>query len=644
MSYWQFRPLNPNDNSGISTVDDNFANEERSSVEILVRETLQNPLDARSNDELVEVRYNLVSVKRDSSPFLESLFSSECLDHFGAGRLLQQEKLPDSIEFLIVEDFGTTGLEGSYTDSSVDGQAENWNAFWFREGEGAKPTRSNGGAGQGKITLYAASAIRSVVALTHRLSDGKQLLFGCCRFKQNYKLPEQSQRWAKEARWGATKKPQELAVPIENEELIAAIKQELGLERGSRPGTSFIVPMPVGITLQDLKKAVVNEFFFPIRRGRLKVTVGEVVLDETSIAAAAASEPVTSGRYTSDYRKFLEGAICTHIDAASTAQAKASWIQDTKLSEKNFDAAQLVVLKTAFEKSELVSVDFPVKIRKKGVALSSGQFRVVLRQHLDGDHSQELFIRQDLSIDGEKRLKGSRRTQPVLALTFIDDVNLSAFLTSAEEPTHRTWNAKRPKVVSLYDGTGPLLTAVRNAALRLVELLTPAGMRDSTALSLYFGDPQSEKPQLRSGTVGVDNQDRGTALPPTVPSISPKLPPPLKPIELLELPDGFVIKAVPSAMATKKLPLRCVVRVAYATTLGDAFKQWDAADFWLNDEKEFLTVTNGITELVKSGNEICFQMDQTDSVFKIHGFDSNRKVEVQINYYESEYAEDIENN
>lgn len=207
MTHWQFRSLDPNDNSGTSTVEDNFANEERTSVEILVRETLQNPLDARHSDEVVEVHYNLVSVNRHKSIFAQELFSEESRKHLMAGNLIPAGGLPEVVQFLVVEDFGTSGLEGCYTDSSVDGASENWNAFWFREGEGAKPTKSNGGAGQGKITLYTTSEIRTVLALTHRVSDGAELLLGCCRFRQNYKMPGNPLRWAKEGRWGSTNEP-----------------------------------------------------------------------------------------------------------------------------------------------------------------------------------------------------------------------------------------------------------------------------------------------------------------------------------------------------------------------------------------------------------------------------------------------------
>ncbi len=638
MAFWQFRPLNPNDNSGISTVEDNFANEDRSNVEILVRETLQNPLDARTGNELVEVRYDLVTLRRGSSFFLDTLFSDACLNHFVAGGLMSTDELPEVVDFLIVEDFGTSGLEGSYDDSGADGESQNWNAFWFREGEGAKPTRSNGGAGQGKITLYAASKIRSVLALTHRISDNQQMVFGCCRFRKNYKLDGSNERWAKEARWSSTNNPNDLAMPILEAKIIDAMKEELGLARSNRAGTSFIVPMPLGIALKDLKRAALNEFFFPIKRGRLKVIVGDSIIDKNSVASLAA-ELGDAGRYPLEYRQFLEQAITHHIEKKPTAEAKLKWTKNSSIAADAFDENELDILKRNFERGEIISVDFPIKIRKKNSEVKSGKFRVVLSEYPDGEQSQELFIRQDLGIDGEKRLKGARRIQPVLSLTFIDDIELSSFLVAAEEPTHRTWNAKRPKVISLYDGTATLMNSVRNAAVRLVEFLTPSGVRNSTALSLYFSDPQSLNVKQR-GAHGAE-KDSPNAEKKDIEEI-PRVKP--KPFIFQTLKDGFLIKTVPSVMAIKRLPLYCEISTAYATTLGDPFKQWDAAEYWLNNDKEFTIEEVGISSLVRDGNIVRFNFIDENSSFKISGFDPNRKVEVQINYRETADAEDFENN
>ena len=637
MTYWQFEELSPNDNSVTSTVEDNFANEERTSVEILVRETLQNPLDARHQDEVVEVRYNLISVNRRTSAFAQSLFSDHCCKHLLAGKLTASESLPETIDFLVIEDFGTSGLEGSFTDSSVDGSSENWNAFWFREGQGAKPTKSNGGAGQGKITLYTTSAIRTVLALTRRVSDGAELLLGCCRFRQNYKLPESTARWSKEGRWSSTGTPGKLAIPIQDVVFLEKLKKELQLKRGIQPGTTFIVPMPREITLVAIQNAVVNEFYFPIRRGRLKVEVGDVVIDSESISKVA-TELGNAGRHASDFRTFMEQAIKSHIDCVPMATAKRSWVLETNLTDISFEPTELKALKTAFENSELVNVEFPVRITKKdSTETLSGAFRVILKQHLDGDQSHELFIRQDLGIDGERRLKGSRRIQPCLALTFIQESNLSSLLAAAEEPTHRTWNSKRPKVVGQYKDPDKVLNSVRNAALRLVEFLTPPGKRDDTALSIYFADPTAP-PTKRKGGAGI-KPDSPISEPDLV--VPPIPPPRAKPIDFVPLSDGFRIKSNPPEMILKTLPLLCEIDVAYATTFGDPFTQWDAAEFWLNDEKAFPIDCAGITDLVRAGNQISFNMTHPVAEIKVTGFDTNRRLEVRVNYRESKNAADI---
>lgn len=637
MTYWQFEELSPNDNSGTSTVEDNFANEERTGVEILVRETLQNPLDARHQDDIVEVRYNLISVNRRTSAFAQSLFSDHCCKHLLAGKLTEAEGLPDTIDFLVIEDFGTSGLEGSFTDSSVDGSSENWNAFWFREGQGAKPTKSNGGAGQGKITLYTTSAIRTVLALTRRVSDGAELLLGCCRFRQNYKLPESTARWSKEGRWSSTETPGELAIPIQNPVFLEKLKVELQLKRGTRTGTTFIVPMPREISLVAIQNAVVNEFYFPIRRGRLKVEVGDVLIDSGSISKVA-TELGNAGRHALDFRTFMEQAIKSHIDCVPMATAKRSWVRETKLTDINFEPPELKALKAAFENSELVNIEFPVQITKKdSTETLSGAFRVILKQHLDGDQSHELFIRQDLGIDGERRLKGSRRIQPCLALTFIQESNLSSLLAAAEEPTHRTWNSKRPKVVGQYKDPDKVLNAVRNAALRLVEFLTPPGKRDDTALSIYFADPTAP-PTKRKGGAGI-KPDSPISEPDLV---MPPIPPPrAKPIDFVPLSDGFRIKSNPPEMILKTLPLLCEIDLAYATTFGDPFTQWDAAEFWLDDEKAFPIDCAGVTDLVRDGNQISFNMTHPVAEIKVTGFDTNRQLEVRVNYRESKNAADI---
>ncbi|MCH5511830.1 hypothetical protein ABNM12_06630 [Pseudomonas syringae] len=637
MAHWQFRPLNPNETSGSSISDDNFADEERTNVEILVRETLQNPLDARSTDDVVRVEYKLVTVDVSNSKFAQSIFSDDWIKHFRAGDLIVSGEQPTTMKFLVIEDFGTTGLEGCFTDSSSEGSAENWNAFWFREGEGAKTTKSNGGAGQGKITLYLASQLRSVFALTNRKSDGVELLFGCCRFKRNYKLPGDNSRWAKEARWGAISDPNQLATPITQASMLMAMKAELGLSRGAEAGTTFLIPLPLGdITEETLRNAVVNEFFFAINRGRLEVKVGGVALNASSIANVA-DEMGQSCRLVKSYRDFL--ALTAQRSAeAVTATAKESWNREAKLTDGFFENSELVSLKKKFGDSDLVSVDFTIAVKKKNSKEASpAKFRVFLQQDESAEQSQELFVRQDLGIDGEKRLKAARTISPVMALTFIQDSNLSDLLVAAEEPTHRNWNARRPKVVTQYNAPGDVLNAVRNAALRLVQLISPEGKKDEAALAVYFADPGSEAAKRLGGGGGVSDTPKGG---PKFPEEIPKPKP--KPVVLKILNDGFELHANKSEGFI--FPIDCKITLAYATSVGDAFKLWDAADFWIGDELLYPRKNSAVSNLITALNTMSFRLDDETSWLSVSGFDSKRQLEIRVKYQEVLDGADNEDN
>ncbi len=637
MAHWQFRPLNPNETSGASISDDNFADEERSSVEILVRETLQNPLDARSTDDVVRVEYKLIEVDLATSEFARSIFSDNWVKHFRAGGLIESDQRPTRMKFLIIEDFGTTGLEGCYTDSSREGSTENWNAFWFREGEGAKATRSNGGAGQGKITLYLASKLRSVFALTKRKSDNGELLFGCCRFRRNYKLEGDTRRWAREARWGSTSDPNDLAEPILRDPMLDGMKKELGISRGNEAGTTFMVPMPNDdITESSLRNAVVNEFFFAINRGRLMVKVGATTLDKNSLATVA-DDMGKDCRLSKSYREFL-AVTAENTETPATATAKEFWTKETKLASAAFEEVELMALKQRFEKSELVSVDFPIPVKKKHPKeTSAAKFRVFLQQDENAEQSHELFVRQDLGIDGEKRLKAARTIAPVMALTFIQDPKLSDLLVAAEEPTHRNWNAKRPKVVSLYSSPNDTLNAVRNAALRLVQLISPEGKRDETALAVYFADPNSDPSKRQGGSGAAPNANKGD--PPSTEEI-PKPKP--KPISVKLLDDGFVIRAKPADGFA--FPIDCEVTLAYATAVGDAFKLWDAADFWIGDEKAYPREESDVSELATDLNVVKFRLNSESAWLSISGFDRNRQLEIRTRYQEVPDGADNEDN
>jgi hypothetical protein len=625
MLYWQFRTLNPNDNSGASTAEDNFAQEERTNVDILVRESIQNPLDARAGDALVDIRFRWLALET-SRTFAKHLFAPNWRTHLlYAG--VQAPGMGEKIPFLAIEDYGTTGLCGTYTDSAKEGRAENWNAFWFREGEGVKPTKANGGAGQGKLTLYLASTVRTLAALTYRISDRKWLLAGGCRFGRNYSVD--GERFAREARWGNTGDASCLSEPSQNEELLGTYEKELGLDRSGNPGTSFLIPFPdPEITPESVKLALLNEFYFPILRQRLSVTVhGQTVSSAT--VASLAEERQSSLRTPARYRSFLASIAAPSAESATPdATADAPWERDAKLTVDVFGTETVDKLRAKFDQGETVEVGFPVRITSSVEGEQVGHMRVFLRQVEDPVDSYELFIRQDLAIDKERTLARARKLVPAMALTLIEDSELSRFLAMAEEPTHREWNARRPRLTNSYHRASQTLRSVRNAAARLLDLLAPAAEKDSSALAAYFPDfssvptPQTGAPKKKAVAVG--------------PTSDVVRPPPARSrkVDLRALDDGAMVKADSAAVTAADLPLQCRLELAYGTEFGNAFAQWDAADFYLSDRSQHVDM-HGVDEVSYEGNKVSFSITSPGGWFVIAGFDTNRQLEMRLTYKES---------
>lgn len=633
MTQWQFRTLNPNDTSGTSTAEDNFAQEERTSVDILVRECIQNPLDARREDEIVGVNFKWQILETKTSTLIKDLLTDKfCAQQKSAGVEQALEVIPAAINVLVIEDFGTIGLRGCYDNSAAEGDEENWNAFWFREGEGVKPTKANGGAGQGKLTMYVASDIRTVAALTTRATDGKRLLFGSCRFRRNYVIDKQ--RYAREARWGITNDPNELAMPVEDASVIDQYEKELQIQRGDRPGTTFLIPVPdTNITPDAVIAAVINEFYLPILRGRLNVYVGDQEISSTTLSelAAKVSEKL---RLESTFRVFLDEIASHHLHQTPLALFDERWGAEPKLSANHLAPGQIETVRDTFQSGSIISAEFPIRVSSASNGFLNGTLKVFL-QETGSNEMQELFVRQDLAVDKEKSLRSAKRLTPARALILVDDENLSRFLAAAEEPTHREWNGSRPKLTQQYRNAAFTLRLVRQAASRLLELLVPPATKDTLALASFFpdvaaknGTPKAKQPKKKDAPDGGDD------------GIVDIPPPKQRKLDLIPLDDGAIVRVNPSLADQCLFPLACKLELAYATELGKPFDQWDAADFYLSEDSHAIEAT-GTQDILPRGNEITFEITGSEGWFSISGFDKNRQLEMRLKYSEDSDANNI---
>jgi hypothetical protein len=628
---WVFPKTAPFQVQGRDLSEDNFAQEERSSLEILMREALQNPLDARSSDTTgpVKVRISVLKPGEFDEGYLANLIG----DEFG-NRLLASggEPLPSisQASVLVLEDFGTTGLQGRWDNQDADGSGENWNAFWFREGEGAKSAvGSNGRAGQGKITYYRVGAARSVFGMTIRKSDGKSLLMGRSAFRRVY--PYKESKFLRHSFWSTGK---EQPLPVTDAGEISEFVNAFHLTRASEPGLSLVIPFPIEFDLDLALRTVITEFYFPIAYGNLEVTLdGEVIGADNveEVAMRVLPDQLAKERkscFSQGFRALARSVIADEKAGVVPTQLKAGWDKSAMLKEEAFEDGVLEKLRSNMEKGERVSVRCPVTVRPKIGDVIQTWFDVHLEVPEELDRTEEAYIRRDLLIGSESHLAGSVYLQKSRGLTLVLNSELSAFLADAEEPTHLKWNGSRPRLAEDYSNPQATLRAVRNAAPRILALISNGVIkRDIRALARYFAKPAEEgKPKSPGGSKQGDKsptQDK-----PNDDAVR-------KPFKITTGPEYVQVKPNGTAApAVSELPIECVLELAYEGLDQDPFKAYDPFDFDLSDTKLHKIEGAGISLIDRRNNRIRFSIVDPDFVLEVPGFDSNIRLRARLNYTE----------
>jgi len=636
---WKFQATMPFRVQGRGLAEDNFAQEEKTGLEILIREAFQNPLDARTkgNAGPVRVRLGVLKAGQFDATYLAQLFTEE----YGQ-RLVASggDPLPDikSASVLVLEDFGTTGLEGDYLDSDVDGNQENWNAFWFREGEGAKSAvGSNGRAGQGKITYYRIGAARAVFGLTVRQSDGRQLLMGRSSFRRVY--PFEKSKYERDAWWCIQTNP---AKPVDAADELTRFCDAFRLHRKKgEPGLSLVIPFSADIDGAEAMRTIVAEFYVPIARGRLEVIIGDVTIGQENLDAISdqifpdefANKKKSS--FTKGFRNLVRRVIEAERLGYQPVELKLGWEKAIVLGEANFPEGTLEQLKDNLAKGGHVSIRCPVIIKPKKTGAIQTWFDVHLEIPEELDRVEEAYIRRDLLIGSERHLTASTFLQKARGLTMIEHDVLSAFMADAEEPTHLKWNASRPRLAEDYAAPKETVRAVRQALPRLLTLLSNGSMKkDVKALAKYFSKPADQGAKHTAGGQKAGSNDTKVVRIPPAP-----MPKPFR----INTSDNCVQVLPNGSKAPKKgeLPIQCVLELAYEGLDQDPFKEYDPFDFDLSDTAVHEVQASGIEISGRKNNKIEFEVIEPDFKLQVIGFDSNIRMRARLNFKEVSNGETV---
>ncbi|RLI76481.1 hypothetical protein DRP05_12810 [Archaeoglobales archaeon] len=561
--------------------------------EAVIREFIQNSLDARKNNEnIVEVRISLGKVsKRDVEDYLDNNLKK----HLKACGFLDTNEFEENVSYLILEDFGTTGLDGPFDPDSGKGNFYN---FWWREGISEKIGRRAGRWGLGKITFHVVSKIRTFFALTVR-DDKEVLLMGKTLLKTHKIDNERFQYFG----YFSTKD----SMPIKDTNLISNFKKQFHLTRNNEPGLSVVIPFPEdGIDFESMLKAVIQHYFYPILTGTLKVIISDngknKEIHKDSITKIASNINWIG----TEWEKIDINEFFDFINAAiqqSPIELQIDY-QNPEITPQSFKN-KLEEIKKSFMNESPLKFEVPLFIKKD--RKQKTYFIILLKRFLNFGKALEYYIRSGIIVTEHKTL-GNRS---VAALFIAEHDPICEFLGDCETPAHTTWNERTEGFKEKYENAIKVLRFIKKSILQIVSILDePPRERQIDFLKEIFSIPTEESKEKMITSEPIVNINEGRS--------------PLFKISKVE--GGFKV----SLERNTQLPISAIIKIAYDTYRGNPFRQYDKFDFDISESDQIKIQHQGCDIICKDLNILEVKITSQNFELKVTGFDPNRDLVIDI--------------
>ncbi|WP_439524129.1 hypothetical protein [Marivita sp.] len=594
--YWEFNKADPSSVRIGVTQRDQFNNDDVGLAEALVREVIQNSSDAGSEDAPVKVSFRLKTLNGDEAGQLAAQFHG-LLPHLSVcGRELPgAEQGPARV--LVIEDYNTKGLTGSFEELDRD----NFDNFWRAVGESEKSGQKGGRWGLGKLVYSSSSKISAFFGLTVRKGESGPSVMGQAVLKnhciKNVYYPAHG-FWFD----GRSGNGLDLQLPVQDGEEVAQFKALFGVERTDQTGLSVIIPYLIdSVTDDTILAGVVNNYYFPILAGRLEVEVGDVLVNAGSFLDVAANVGKSGTPIPFAFVKEISDAL-----ESQEATVASGTIGDTRLSSQHLASEQVEATKAAFSGGGLVHLRVPVMLKPKGKAQQSGNIDLFVRALAEYEDPFSLFARGPITLPGERHFTGAVARGAMIAH---DDL-VAEFLGDAENPAHTAWNSNAEKLNAKWDHPKKTLSAIRQSLRDLYNMIADQKeTQDDDALIDFFS--------LAEKAEATKSKKKRVRKP------KPDIPPREAAIRIRPGNGGFEILSGPGAEKWT-FPKRIRVRMAYDMIGADPFKRFSSFDFDLNSTKKLtFETTNGDIKVAKA-NILFFDVTAADFHLKASGFDMQR--------------------
>lgn len=607
----------------------------------LVREILQNAIDARTPGETLRLR--LAVHEATDAPSASALAT-----YFGRLRSpLEQRNVEFDLHgqpniacrFLVCEDFGTGGLEGDHllNQDPVPGARSRQDFYWFWRniGRSGKTGEDLGRWGLGKTVYRAASQAGTMFGLTVRKSDNRALLMGQAVLQIH---THDGREYVPEGYWCERVDESGLALPITSGEELERFRSDWKLSRTMESGLSVVAPyIHPEINAARLLEAVAVNFFLRIVRGDLVVeVVGRdlpmVRLDQSTIEDACTrmdwTGPKRMKRHTPPPIAFTRRCL------------KLSSLPETlllgrdKVPELDADAfsEQLVhEMRRDFAAGELVSARVRVWLPTLKGGGQEGFADVHVRRSKDGSTCESYYIREGMTIT---KISSPTTRRGIQSLVLVEPGPLAELLGDTEGPAHEDWHTSSDRPSLRWKTWKGRVKFARRIVDNFVELLTPPVTEpDFDLLSDFFSIDRVTSPQRRP-KAGDEREDR-----PAFDTITPG-PPPW--FILNARAGGFTIGRNKGVAVPKGAKLR--VTAAYDLPSGDPVRNWSPFDFefTLNGKAGIVPRGAGLTPEEVAGNSMLLAIAEEDFKLLVEGFDRYRDLYIRVEDESLEVGEGTE--
>lgn len=605
--------------------------------EALVREGIQNSLDAAQRDEggVRQVRVRIVFQPKASAAarsYLGEQFTP-VRENFarGIGIASIEPLFAADLGYLVFEDFGTRGLTGDVNEYRLDHAEKNAFFSFFRaEGRSAKTGENLGRWGIGKQVFPTASRLHAIFGLTVRADSPNRVLMGSAVVR-NHSVGGKD--FQPDAWFGCREQNDNPVQPVTSVEFIDSFSKVFGLKRTNQSGFSIVVPsVDERLNTDDLRRGIVRSFFWPILLGELEVELESPekiwLINTETLAIHRELLPATEAAVI-EFASWASFAKPTEfVYLSEQAAVKPQWSQ---ISDQLLPEAKLNEIRSRLEKNQRVAIKIPVRVRPK---FNGGQeemsfFTIYLATCRDSGH-RPIFLRDGIVItDVRSSLMSGTRS-----LVVTDDPPLAGLLGDAEGVNHTQWQKDSPKFHGRYFYGPETIKFVTRSVFEIMQRLHAAETKGDPNLLLdIFFLPTDE-----GSTEPMKKPEPGKpGIPPP-----PPLPPPPKPkcFVLESIKGGFLLK--PGNAQFASLPAKLRIEAGYAVRRGNAIKRWASDDFaFIRQPVRQDPKPIGVMVTREDDNCIELEIRKPDFLFGVSGFDTKRDLVVRAIELKGENEADI---